>query len=190
MVRAENDPPQGRPGYLERKRSAALRAEARTLRDQTQALRDRAQLLSDGLVESLLKTDDRGGAAPETFSFRAGRLRSSVGLARRRLLRWLERGGVDRATATDITLACSEACANAVEHPVRPSRYAFEVEATRTADEIELTVRDFGAWQTGSGDALRGRGLRMIRELMDDTRIVTGEHETMIVMRRVLRPAA
>ena len=190
MVRAEGQPPPARSTHLERKRSAALRAEARTLRERTQALRDRAELLSDGLVESLLRTDDRGGSAAESFSFRAGLLRSSVALARRRLLRWLERAGVDQATATDITLACSEACANAVEHPVRPVRHAFEVEARRTAEEIELTVRDFGAWGSGGGDALRGRGLGMIRALMDDTQIVTGERETTIVMRRALRPAA
>jgi serine/threonine-protein kinase RsbW len=106
---------------------------------------------------------------------------------RKRLLHWLERGGVDPATAADITLACSEACANAVEHPVRAARHAFEVEARRTADEIELTVRDFGSWGSSGQDEMRGRGLGMIRELMDETEIVSGDHQTTIVMRRARR---
>ena len=164
---------------LARTRTPALRGEARALRDRTRVLRERAELLADVLVESLLRTEDVSGDAPERFSFRAGRLRSSVALVRKRLLHWLETGGVDPETAVDITLACSEACANAVEHPVRPARHAFEVEAVRTADEIEVTVRDFGDWQSGGGDDLRGRGLGMIRELMDHAEIVTGDHETM-----------
>ena len=173
-----------RSSDLERTRSAALRAEARALRDRTRVLRERAELLADLLIESQLKTEGGSWDATERFSFRAGRLRSSVALLRKRLLHWLEHGGVDPATAADITLACSEACANAVEHPVGAARHAFEVEATRTADEIELTVRDFGAWGSAERDDMRGRGLVMIRQLMDETEIVSGDHETTIVMRR------
>src|SRR5215210_4215312 len=149
---------------LERTRTPALRGEARALRERTRELCEQAELLADALVHSLLRSEDVSRDAPERFSFRAGRLRSSVALMRKRLLHWLERGGVDPATAADITLACSEACANAVEHPVRAARHAFEVEARRTADEIELTVRDFGAWGSPERSDMRGRGLSMIRE--------------------------
>jgi len=175
---------------LERTRTPALRGEARALRERTRELCEQAELLADALVHSLLRSEDISRDAPERFSFRAGRLRSSVALMRKRLLQWLERGGVDPASAADITLACSEACANAVEHPVRASRHAFEVEARRTADEIEVTVRDFGSWGSSEQDDMRGRGLGMIRELMDETEIVSGDHETTIVMRRAHRPAA
>jgi anti-sigma regulatory factor (Ser/Thr protein kinase) len=189
MGRADGRAPSKRAGDLERRRAAALRAEATALRAEMVALLARTERLSNGLVELLLSADDRGGAAEERFTFRAGRLRSAVGLARQRLRSWLERGGVDPATTADITLAVSEACANAVEHPLRPSRHAFEVEATRTADAIELVVRDFGGWRPGRRDDLRGRGLRMIRELMDVVEIVEGENDTAIVMRRELEPA-
>jgi anti-sigma regulatory factor (Ser/Thr protein kinase) len=173
----------------ERRRAAALRAETRALRDEMLTLRARAVDLTDGLVQRLLAADDRRGTAEDRFTFRAGGLRSAVGLARRRLRSWLERAGVDAATTADVTLAVSEACANAVEHPVRPSRHAFEVEATRTADAIELVVRDFGRWRVDGGDEFRGRGLQMIREVMDAVEIVRGEHETAIVMRRDLAPS-
>jgi anti-sigma regulatory factor (Ser/Thr protein kinase) len=187
MRRARGQPPTRHSDSLERTRTPALRAEATALRERTRALRERAELLADELVGSLLKSEDAGGDAPERFSFRAGRLRSSVALVRKRLLHWLVSGGVDPETAADITLACSEACANAVEHPVRAARHVFEVEARRTPDEIEVKVRDFGDWQSAGGDELRGRGLEMIRALMDEAEVVTGDHETTIVMRRAYR---
>ena len=123
----------------------------------------------------------------EEFRFRASRTRAAVGQARRRLRQWLESYGFDPRVAADITLACSEACANAIEHPVRPTRQAFEVRGRRTDDGIELRVRDFGTWRPESADPTHGRGLRMIRRLMDSTEIETGDHETTVVMRRARR---
>src|SRR4051812_35160184 len=189
MRRADGRAPSRREADPERLRAAALRAEAAALREEMVTLRGQTEQLADGLVGLLLAADGRGGGADERFTFRAGLLRSAVALARRRLRSWLERGGVDPATAADIVLAASEACANAVEHPVRPWRHAFEVEATRTADAIELVVRDFGAWRSGRHDDARGRGLRMIHALMDGVEIVEGENETAILMRRRLQPA-
>jgi anti-sigma regulatory factor (Ser/Thr protein kinase) len=85
----------------------------------------------------------------------------------------------------DVALAFSEACANAVQHPVRPRRNAFDVEATCTADEIRLAVRDYGSWRPQRGDDVtRGRGLLMIRRLMDDAQVERTEDGTRIVMRR------
>ena len=72
--------------------------------------------------------------------------RRLVALVRHELRRWLDDDGVASEDQVDITLACSEACANAVEHPGRPGRLAFEVEARREDGELLLSVRDFGAW--------------------------------------------
>jgi len=162
------------------------------LRSQAAQLRERTDLIAGLLVTTILAAERAGRPQAEnTFSLQAGRLRAAVGLARGRLRLWLERSGVDPEIAADIALACSEACANAVEHPVSPRRHAFEVEARRTPAEIELAVRDFGVWRDNHGPGHRGRGLRMIRELMDATEIVKGDHETTIVMRRARRqPAA
>jgi serine/threonine-protein kinase RsbW len=121
----------------------------------------------------------------DSFSVTVARLPAALTLVRWWLRSWLERSGIDPRVAADVTLACSEACANAVEHPVDPSRHALEVQATRTPAGIELAVRDFGTWRPRDGDpTTRGRGLRMMQELMDESEVVCGENETTIVMRR------
>ena len=172
-----------------RTRAAATRIESAELREHAGALADRARALSDVLVDLLLASDFRR-TPDEVFAFRAGQVRSALALMRRRLRRWLEGNGVSPQDAADITLACSEACANAIEHAVEPKRHAFEVEGRSTPDGIELRVRDFGGWRPPESERNGGRGLGMIRRLMDTTEIESGDHGTTIVMRRARRPAA
>ena len=145
--------------------------------------------LADALVQMLLETESTQRPQPKVFRFRAGRIRSAVALARRRLRSWLESEGVDRQEAADITLAVSEAVANAIQHPVAPKRHAVEIEGKRTTDGVELTVRDFGSWRPRDPAAPgnRGRGLQMIERLMDSAEIVSDGRETKLVMRRKRR---
>ena len=186
MEQTGGEAPSGPPPET-RRRAAALRTEAGALRARSAALKEQSRTISDATVRTLLEADTGRRDTPERFSFRAARLRSSLALVRRRLRRWLESGGVDPEEAADITLACSEACANAIEHPLEPARQVFEVEGTRTDEGIELRVRDFGVWRPGRESDTRGRGLQMIRQLMDSTEVVAGDHETTIVMRRARR---
>ena len=67
---------------------------------------------------------------------------------RARVRDWLNQLGVARADAEDLVLACSEACANSVEHaPALPGPNALVVRGTLLADSIvKLTVRDYGRW--------------------------------------------
>ena len=69
----------------------------------------------------------------------------------------------------------------------RPGRQAFEVEAWREGGELLLSVRDFGAWTDATSGGTRGRGLSMIRSLMDSVEIMSGDEGTKISMRRTLR---
>ena len=133
-------------------------------------------------------TDGGGRPLGDTFSLRLARMPQAVALVRHELRRWLDEHGVSTEDAVDITLACSEACANAVEHPDRPGRPAFEVKAWREGDELVLAVRDFGAWTDPSSAGTRGRGLSMIRALVDVVEITSGGEGTKILMRRTLRP--
>jgi anti-sigma regulatory factor (Ser/Thr protein kinase) len=190
VARAEGKPSET-SAQQQRGRAAALRDEAHALRRESALLQERSELITDLLVSTLLETERLPPAeTEERFSLRAARVRAAVRLVRARLRSWLERSGVGPEDTADILLACSEACANAVEHPVEPKRHLFEVEARQTPTEIELAVRDFGTWREDQSEAFRGRGLRMIRALMDATEIVTAENETTTVMRRARRPAA
>jgi serine/threonine-protein kinase RsbW len=109
-----------------------------------------------------------------------------VRLVRHDLRLWLEAQGVPAEVVNEVTLACSEACANAVEHPAAAARQAFEVEARLGSRELVVRVRDFGSWNESARSDLRGRGLRMIRELMDSVDLYRGAAGTRIVMRHSL----
>lgn len=85
---------------------------------------------------------------------------------RRRLRRFLERLGLAADQLDEIVLASSEAAANAIEHPVDPTRGTFELVAVVDADELAVSVRDSGRWRESEDDHHRGRGLQMMGALM------------------------
>jgi PAS domain S-box-containing protein len=124
--------------------------------------------------------------APE---FRATPAASPERLAglRRELRGWLAAVGVDGEAAADVLLACGEAAANAVEHafPDGPGELSVEL---RLAAGRELTVRvaDTGRWRRVPAPGDRGRGLPLMRAVMDWVRVDPGEGGTVVTMRRRL----
>jgi anti-sigma regulatory factor (Ser/Thr protein kinase) len=101
------------------------------------------------------------------------------------LRRWLQRHGADEDETYDITVACQEACANAVEHAYAPGPAGFDVEAEHAGGEIRLTVRDRGHWRDARGTH-RGRGLPIMEALMDTVDIQHSADGTAVQMRRAL----
>jgi GAF domain-containing protein/anti-sigma regulatory factor (Ser/Thr protein kinase) len=101
------------------------------------------------------------------------------------LRRWLQRHGADDDETYDITVACQEACANAVEHAYAPGPAGFDVEAEHASGEIRLTVRDRGNWRDPRGTH-RGRGLPIMEALMDTVDIQQSPVGTAVQMRRAL----
>jgi anti-sigma regulatory factor (Ser/Thr protein kinase) len=87
------------------------------------------------------------------------------------LRRWLDESGVDEVTKYDVVLAASEACANAIEHPVGRRDRFVEVEASFADGEIQLRIRDTGFWRNEAETPRRGRGLMLMRSVMDDVTI-------------------
>jgi anti-sigma regulatory factor (Ser/Thr protein kinase) len=159
---------------------------ARSERTRAKELRKHAELLSRQLADNLRRFDGPPfGDAGARFSLRLARLRPAVALLRHNLGRWLELRGVTAEHAHDLILAASEACANAVEHPVA-GRGAFEVEALCGEREVTIVVRNDGFWRSQTESDFRGRGLRLIRTLMNDVDLVQGQYGSEIVMRRRL----
>jgi anti-sigma regulatory factor (Ser/Thr protein kinase) len=151
--------------------------------------------LCGALLDSLVPpdaTDDvailaaRLEAAPDRFRLRVpadpARLRS----VRRSVARWLSARGVDGRATEDIVLACSEACANAIEHAYGPGGGSVEVEGDVSDDEVTLVVRDVGRWRSPR-DGHRGRGLQLIEACMDHLQISMAAAGTEIRMRRAVR---
>jgi serine/threonine-protein kinase RsbW len=104
---------------------------------------------------------------------------------RKDLRGWLGSHAIDEDTRHAVLLACSEAVANAIEHGYRddPTGVVL-VAATVLPDAIEIEVRDRGSWRPESPDLVRGRGLHLIRQVMDQ---VTVERDagTTVTMRRL-----
>lgn len=105
---------------------------------------------------------------------------------RRVMRRWLHQFGAAQEDATAITLACGEACSNAIEHAYSPAAGVFEVEAHLDGDVVTVAVRDSGQWRTARGKH-RGRGLRIIESSMDEVDVRQGPSGTEVLMRRRLR---
>jgi GAF domain-containing protein/anti-sigma regulatory factor (Ser/Thr protein kinase) len=107
---------------------------------------------------------------------------------RRILGRWLQEHAAQPSEVADITLACGEACANAIEHAYGPGAAYFELEAMHEEGLVTVTVRDTGRWRTPRGGH-RGRGLKMIAAAVDELDLRTTEAGSEVVIRHRLAPA-
>jgi anti-sigma regulatory factor (Ser/Thr protein kinase) len=101
---------------------------------------------------------------------------------RRMLDRWLRAHGAQPSEVAAVTLACSEACANAIEHAYTPGLAYFELEMLYADRVVTVTVRDSGHWRAPRGTN-RGRGLKMIEAAVDERIIHTSDAGTEVVMR-------
>jgi serine phosphatase RsbU (regulator of sigma subunit)/anti-sigma regulatory factor (Ser/Thr protein kinase) len=122
----------------------------------------------------------------EPLHLRAPARLSELAAIRTAVRVWLARAGVRGDVAADLLLACGEACANAAEHAydAEPGSLELDLERERSG-AVRLTVRDFGSWKMPSpvlGD--RGRGLRLMRLVMDGVEIVRGDGGTVVTMVR------
>jgi GAF domain-containing protein/anti-sigma regulatory factor (Ser/Thr protein kinase) len=105
------------------------------------------------------------------------------------LRRWLHRHGADADEAYDIVVACQEACANAVEHAYGPGRRTFDLEATYAEGRVRVTIRDRGRWRPPRG-AHRGRGVPLMRALMEHVHVEHTDEGTVVVLERTLQRKA
>jgi len=103
------------------------------------------------------------------------------------LRRWLAAAGSTQEEQQDVTMAANEAIQNAIEHGHRLTRRSVEVSLVRGDGSVEVTVRDQGTWRPPRDDT-RGRGLPLMRALMDSVDIEPGEggRGTIVTLRRAL----
>jgi GAF domain-containing protein/anti-sigma regulatory factor (Ser/Thr protein kinase) len=102
---------------------------------------------------------------------------------RRMLMRWLRATKATAQEIYDITIACGEASANAIEHAYGARPASFDVEGALEDDSVVLCVRDYGSWRPPRGKH-RGRGLQLIDALMEDVEIARRDDGTEVRMRR------
>ena len=98
---------------------------------------------------------------------------------------WLTRAGVDSEQTLDVLIAVGEAVANSIEHGHRERlEGTVSLRATAVADRLHLTVVDTGSWKPSQPDpnSHRGRGIALMRALMQDVTIEPSETGTTIHM--------
>ncbi len=104
------------------------------------------------------------------------------------LRRWLTEVDASDDEACDITLAANEAWQNAIEHGNAFAAVPITVELEAGDDgDIVVTVRDLGHDEVRQPDPDRGRGILLMRELMDEADVdVGGPHGGTVTLRRRL----
>ena len=121
----------------------------------------------------------------DTIRLELGSDPNELAAMRSQLRRWLHNSDGDEAEVAEILTAIGEAAANAIEHggAVAGDRRSFTVDGKLVGGEVQLVVRDSGSWR----DRRRkegGRGLLLMRALMDSVDVDTGSGGTTVRMRR------
>ncbi|GIJ07208.1 SpoIIE family protein phosphatase [Micromonospora andamanensis] len=141
-------------------------------------------------VAGRLRRDDVAVLALEAVELNRFELRlpadpTRLSVLRKRLEDFLVAHRVGETDLFDLTVAVSEAAANAIEHPVDPVEPVVEVEVRVEDRTVVATVCDSGRWRESTGSGFRGRGLSLIRALGD----LSVEHTpqgTRVTLRREL----
>ncbi|MFJ6197209.1 SpoIIE family protein phosphatase [Micromonospora sp. NPDC092111] len=108
-----------------------------------------------------------------------------LSVLRKRLEDFLIAHGVAENDRFDLTVAVSEAAANAIEHPVSPTDPTIGVEVALADRTVVATVRDSGRWRESTGAGFRGRGLALI-EALGELTVRRTEAGTEVSLRRRL----
>jgi serine phosphatase RsbU (regulator of sigma subunit)/anti-sigma regulatory factor (Ser/Thr protein kinase) len=108
-----------------------------------------------------------------------------LGGLRNTLGRWLEVAGANEDELFDITLSASEAAANAIEHAYGAREASFTVRLERNGQDVTVTVGDVGRWRTSRQHG-GGRGLDIMRSLLDSVNIDSGADGTVVTMTKRL----
>jgi anti-sigma regulatory factor (Ser/Thr protein kinase) len=111
-----------------------------------------------------------------------------LSVLRRRLEDFLTAHAVPENDVFDLTVAVSEAVANAIEHPVQPAEPVVTVEASVHDDAVLVTVRDTGSWRPATAAGFRGRGLALIGAL-SELSVMRSETGTSVTLRRPIARA-
>ncbi|GAB3955951.1 hypothetical protein GCM10027614_66730 [Micromonospora vulcania] len=150
--------------------------------------------LIDAVVERVAerpRRDDVAVLALEAVELNRFALRlpadpTRLSVLRKRLEGFLVAHSVGETDLFDLTVAISEAAANAIEHPIHPAEPTISVEVTIEGGTVTATVRDSGQWRESTGSGFRGRGLSLIKAL-GELSVRRTDEGTEVTLRRQLQ---
>ncbi len=157
-------------------------------------VQDGRSLALDDVADHLMSRLEPGGGypddvavllyrqpAPLAVNFAADA--SQLAPSRDALRSWLTQAGVEPDQIHDVLTATGEAVANAIEHGHRDRpEGTVSLQAIASFDRLEVTVTDTGRWRQPRevADIGRGRGMRLMRGLMEDFTIHTDDVGTTV----------
>jgi PAS domain S-box-containing protein len=158
--------------------------------------------LCDHLVDSMLAIhpahDDIAVLALQALPARTEPLHLEVSTdpmrlrdVRRHLAGWMRRSGASNEDVEIAQMACHEACSNAIEHAYGFGDGSFTIDGRMQNGKVVLEVKDRGEWidRPEGGLPHRGRGLSLMKALMDAVELSHDEGGTSVRMERgVERP--
>jgi anti-sigma regulatory factor (Ser/Thr protein kinase) len=158
--------------------------------------RDPAQLVEeivDAVLGSRERTDDAAvlvlrTGAPIPFTATLDGSPEELRPLRHRLRAWLDLRRCGPEDAEAVVLAANEAAANAIEHGYRGSAGPVEIAGDLVESVITITVEDHGVWRASDPDPARGRGMPLMRTLMDDVEVEALDPGTKVILRRRVAP--
>jgi serine phosphatase RsbU (regulator of sigma subunit)/anti-sigma regulatory factor (Ser/Thr protein kinase) len=112
-----------------------------------------------------------------------------LGGLRNTLGRWLQAAGANESELFDITLSVSEAATNSIEHAYGAREASFTVRCERDGQNVTVAVCDLGQWRT-SRPRGGGRGLEIMRALLDNVNIDSDTRGTVVTMTKRLSQQA
>ncbi|GAC1579134.1 MAG: hypothetical protein NVS3B7_13000 [Candidatus Elarobacter sp.] len=113
-----------------------------------------------------------------TFTYTFSALPMAVPIVRRSLDRFAQRLGIEDEGRFSLLTAVGEAIANAVEHAYLGSPGLVRVQAEAADGLLVISVEDEGKWKPAQRRDERGRGLPLMRALMDAVEIRTHQART------------
>ena len=155
-----------------------------------------AVAIAAGVHESDDRLDDvavlvahRGTTRVERLELTMRAVPASLPVMRRRVNAWLGGLGMGEQDRVGVMVAMGEACANAAEHAYRDTAPGdMHLSADVDLDGVlTIVVRDEGSWRPPNRDpGDRGRGLLIMRQLVDRVRL-KGQEGTTVTLSMQLR---
>ena len=118
---------------------------------------------------------------------------NALGASRAAVRAWLHDLAVTRTDVDDVLIAVGEACSNAVMHAgsSAPSPATIDMEHL-PGRQLHMLITDHGRWHPRSAGepSAGGRGIAIMRKMMEAVDITTSDQGTTVRMRRQLAPRA
>ena len=124
----------------------------------------------------------------ECFTFTLSAIPLAAPLVRSALVQYAHHLAIDADQTFSLITAVGEAVANAVEHAyagVEPG--IVRITAAPTPEGLAIHAEDFGRWRPAQRSDERGRGIKLMRQLMDAVEIETHRESTNVRLTMGLR---